>query len=82
MAEIRIERKQSSAVPWIVGIIVMTLVILWGLKMVALHSRATAPHRATSAVDTYRDPTPPRPRQVAQATLDGAVAGTLELRAA
>lgn len=69
VAEIRVERKQSSAVPWILGIVVVTLVILWGLKMVAIHSRATAPHRATSAVDTYRAPTPPRLRQVAQATV-------------
>ena len=78
MAEIRIERKQTSAVPWILGIVVMTLVILWGLKELSIHRRTAAPHRATAAVDTFRDPTPPRLRQVAQATL----AGTLESRAA
>lgn len=65
VAEIRVERKQSSAVPWILGIVVVTLLILWGLKVASAHSRTTAPHRATSAVDTYRDPAPPRLRQVA-----------------
>ena len=69
VADIRIERKQSSAVPWILGIVMMTLLILWGLKAISLHSRATVPHRATAAVDTFRDPTPPRPRQFAQTTV-------------
>jgi hypothetical protein len=69
VAEIRVERKQSSAVPWILGIVVVTLVILWGLKMIATHNRAAVPHRATSAVDTFRDPTPPHPRQFAQTTV-------------
>jgi hypothetical protein len=78
VAEIRIERKQTSAVPWIVGIVVMTLVILWGLKELSIHRRANAPHRGTAAVDTFRDPTPPRLRQFAQTT----VAGAVESRAA
>jgi hypothetical protein len=77
MAEIRVERKPSSAAPWIVGILVMTLVILWGLKELSVHRRAAAPHRGTAAVDTFRDPTPPRLRQFAQAT-----AGAVESRAA
>ncbi len=69
VAEIRVERKQSSAVPWILGIVVVTLLLLWGLKEASTHSRATVPHRATSAVDTFRDPAPPILRQVAQAAL-------------
>ena len=77
VAEIRIERRSSSAVPWIFGILVLTLVLLWALKELSTHRRATAPHRGTAAVDTFRDPTPPRLRQFAQATL-----GPLESRAA
>ncbi|MBW8876193.1 MAG: hypothetical protein JF614_14600 [Acidobacteria bacterium] len=69
MAEIRVERRQSNTVPWIVGLIVLALVILWSLKAVSAHSHKAGLHRGTSAVNTFQDPTPPPLRQFAQATV-------------
>jgi len=72
VAEIRIERRQSNTVPWILGLIVLTLVVLWSLKVVSAHQHRAGLHRGTSAVNTFQDPTPPRLRQFAQATVAGA----------
>jgi len=71
MAEIRVERRQSHTVPWILGMIVLALVILWSVKVVSAHNHRTGLHRGTSAVNTFQDPTPPPLRQFARATVPG-----------
>jgi hypothetical protein len=78
VAEIRVERRQSQTVPWIVGLIVLALVILWSLRVVSAHDHRAGLHRGTSAVNTFQDPTPLPRRQFAQAP----VAGGLGSRAA
>jgi hypothetical protein len=70
VAEIRVERKQPRVVPWIVGLVVLALVILWGLKQLPAHP-LRALHRGTAAVNTFQNPTPSRPRQFAEASLAG-----------
>lgn len=67
MAEIKIERKQRSVLPWIIGLVLLVLVI-WGLSRVMHQTRTIDEDRGAAAADTLRDTTPPRLRQYAQAT--------------
>lgn len=65
MAEIKIERRQHSLLPWIVGLILLALVIL--AAAAAAHRRTVAPvHRpGAAAVDNQWDNIPPKLRQYA-----------------
>lgn len=82
MAEIKIERKQRSILPWIIGLVLLALVI-WGVSKVMDRSRTGDENHGAAAVDTLRDNTPPRLRQYAQATgLDSADAPPALSRAA
>jgi hypothetical protein len=67
MAEIKIERKQRSVLPWIIGLVLLVLVI-WGLSRAMVHARTVDEDRGAAAADTLRDTTPPRLRQYAQVT--------------
>lgn len=68
MAEIKIERKQRSLLPWILGLVLLLLVI-WALTKTMNRSEAAPADRDGSAAsDTWRDNTPPRLRQYARAT--------------
>ncbi|HKI01887.1 MAG TPA: hypothetical protein VKK31_07910 [Thermoanaerobaculia bacterium] len=64
MAEIDIERKQRSILPWIIGLVLLVLVI-WGLSKVTNPGKVSAPGRGAAASDTLQDKTPPRLRQYA-----------------
>ncbi|HEV2853901.1 MAG TPA: hypothetical protein VHC97_13950 [Thermoanaerobaculia bacterium] len=65
MAEIKIERKQRSILPWIIGLVLLLLVI-WALTKTMNRSEAAPVDRDGSAAsDTFHDPTPPRLRQYA-----------------
>lgn len=65
MAEIKIERKQRSILPWIIGLVFLLLVI-WALTKTMNRSEAAPVDRDGSAAsDTWHDPTPPRLRQYA-----------------
>lgn len=66
MAEIKIERKQRSLLPWILGLVLLVLVI-WGVSKVMARNRTGGDSRGAAAADTLRDNTPPRLRQYAQA---------------
>lgn len=66
MAEIKIERKRRSVLPWIIGLVLLALV-LWGLVALANRNAAAAADRGTAAADAWRDDTPPRLRQYALA---------------
>ena len=66
MAEIRIERKQRSILPLIIGLILLVLMI-WGLSKVSQRAEAGKRGRGAKAVDAFRDDTPPRLRQYALA---------------
>lgn len=65
MAEIEIEPKRRSILPWIIGLVVVILVI-WGLTAVA-NRNATAAEHGAATTDVLRDDTPPRLRQYALA---------------
>ena len=66
MAEIRIERKQRSLLPWLLGLVLLVLVI-WGVSK--MMDRRATPDRnpGAAAADQLRDDTPPQLRQYAQA---------------
>ena len=71
MAEIKIERKQRSLLPWILGLVLLLLVI-WALTKTMNRSEAAPADRDGSAAsDTWRDNTPPRLRQYARMTVGG-----------
>jgi hypothetical protein len=75
VAEIKIERKRRSILPWILGLILLALVI-WGLVAMTNRSEAEAADRGTAARDAWRDDdTPPRLRQYAAAA--GVPAGAI-----
>ena len=65
MAEIKIERRRNSLLPWIVGLVLLALVILGAAS--AAHRRAAAHvHRpGAAAADTEWDNIPPKMRQYA-----------------
>ena len=67
MAEIRIERKQRSILPLIIGLVLLVLVI-WGLSKVSHRAETGKRGRGATAADAFRDETPPRLRQYALAT--------------
>jgi hypothetical protein len=70
VAEIKIERKQRSLLPWILGLALLLLVI-WALtKTMSRSEAAPADRDGSAASDTLRDDTPPRLRQYAQMTVD------------
>jgi Na+-transporting methylmalonyl-CoA/oxaloacetate decarboxylase gamma subunit len=66
VAEIRIERKQRSILPLIIGLVLLVLVI-WGLSKVRSREEAGDRGRGAAATDALRDDTPPRLRQYARA---------------
>ena len=75
MAEIKIEPKRRSLLPWILGLVLLALLI-FGL-MAAAEDREAAAAPDHGAVTTVRDDIPPRLRQYAWAephppTLSGA----------
>jgi Na+-transporting methylmalonyl-CoA/oxaloacetate decarboxylase gamma subunit len=67
VAEIRIERKQRSLLPWLLGLVLLVLVI-WGVSKMMM-DRREMPDRSpgAAAADQMRDDTPPQLRQYAQA---------------
>ena len=65
MAEIEIERRQRSVLPWILGLVLLALVIL-GAASAAARRHAVPIHRpGAAAVDTQWDNIPPKLRQYA-----------------
>lgn len=70
MAEIGIERKQRSLMPWLLGLVLLVLVI-WGLTKMMDRRQAPDGNPGAAAVDTLRDDTPPQLRQYALATPPG-----------
>jgi hypothetical protein len=71
VAEIWIERRRHNVLPWIIGLVLLTLLIL-GMFETARRGRAAGRVRGTAAVDTTTDPTPPHLRQFALLTAPGA----------
>jgi len=67
VAEINIEPKRRSILPWIIGLVLLALVI-WGLATMANRNAAAAADPGTARTDVLRDDTPPRLRQYALAT--------------
>ena len=67
MAEIRIERKQRSIRPLIIGLVLLVLMI-WGLSKVSHQAEAGKRGRGAKTSDALHDDTPPRLRQYALAT--------------
>ena len=67
MAEIKIERKQRSLLPWIIGLTLLALVI-WGVATMMDRDDTGTEGRGAAAADTLRDSTPPHLRQYALAT--------------
>jgi hypothetical protein len=67
VAEIKIERKQRSILPWILGLILLALVI-WGATQLMDRDDTGTEGPGAAAADTLRDTTPPRLRQYAEAT--------------
>jgi len=66
VAEIRIERKQRSILPLIIGLVLLVLMI-WGLSKVSHRAEPGNPDRGARTSDALRDETPPRLRQYALA---------------
>jgi hypothetical protein len=66
VAEIRIERKQRSILPLIIGLVLLLLVI-WGLSSLRHREQTRNRGRGATATDALRDNTPPRLRQYALA---------------
>jgi hypothetical protein len=66
VAEIKIERRQASLLPWIVGLVLLALVILAAATAARRHARAPV-HRTggAAAADTQWDNIPPKLRQYA-----------------
>ena len=64
ITEIKIERKQRSIVPWILGLVLLLLVI-WALVKTMNRSEAAPPDRGSAASEKLRDNTPPHLRQYA-----------------
>jgi len=67
MAEIKIEPKRRSLLPWILGLVLLALVI-FGL-MAAAEDRNAAGTADHGTATTLRDDTPPRLRQYAWAEI-------------
>jgi hypothetical protein len=65
VAEIKIERKQRSIVPWILGLVLLLLVI-WALVKTMDRSEAAPVESApAAAAEKLHDSTPPHLRQYA-----------------
>lgn len=64
MAEIKIERKRRSILPWIFALFLLVLVI-WGVARAMDRHPLPGMHTGASPADTLRDDTPPRLRQYA-----------------
>jgi len=65
VAEIKIERKQRSIVPWILGLALLLLVIWALVKTMDRSEAAPVDQRPAAASETLRDNTPPHLRQYA-----------------
>ena len=65
MTEIKIERKQRSIMPWILGLVLLLLVI-WALAKTMDRRNDVVPEdRGSAASEKLRDNTPPHLRQYA-----------------
>jgi hypothetical protein len=64
VAEIRIERKQQSILPWILGLALLALLI-WGLAQAFDRDPVGETEGGTSEVGTSHEQTQPRFRQYA-----------------
>ncbi|HSU83588.1 MAG TPA: hypothetical protein VLR69_14285 [Thermoanaerobaculia bacterium] len=66
MAEIKIERRRASLLPWILGLVLLALVILAAATAARRHAAAPV-HRTggAAAADTQWDNIPPKLRQYA-----------------
>lgn len=64
MAEIRIERKQHSILPWILGLALLALLI-WGLAEAFDRDPMGETEGGAAEVGTVKDQTEPRFRQYA-----------------
>jgi hypothetical protein len=65
VTEIRIERKQRSVVPWILGLVLL-LLVLWALVKTMDRSEAVPVDRGpAAATERLHDQTPPHLRQYA-----------------
>ena len=65
MAEISVERKRGSMLPWLLGLVLLALVVL-GLASALLHHPVAPLHRSgAAAADTQWDNIPPKLRQYA-----------------
>lgn len=73
MAEIRVERKQHSILPWILGLVLLGLVILGLASVMGRDDGRRTPDGAAAAETTWD--TPPHLRQYARVR----EAGLLEL---
>ena len=65
MAEIEVERKRNSVLPWIVGLVLLALVIVGAARAAYRHAAAPAHRPGAAAADTQWDDVPPRLRQYA-----------------
>jgi hypothetical protein len=65
VAEIKIERKQRSIVPWILGLALLLLVIWALVKTMDRSEAAPVDHRPAAAAEKLHDNTPPHLRQYA-----------------
>lgn len=64
MAEIRIERKQQSILPWILGLVLLALLI-WGLAQAFDRNPVGETEGGAAEVGTAKDVPEPRFRQYA-----------------
>jgi Na+-transporting methylmalonyl-CoA/oxaloacetate decarboxylase gamma subunit len=70
VAEIRIERKQRSLLPWFLGLVLLVLVI-WGVAKMMNRNETPGQGSGAAAADTRWDDTPPQLRQYALASTPG-----------
>jgi hypothetical protein len=66
VAEIEVERKRRfNVLPWIVGLVLLTLVILSAASAAHRHAAAAVHRPGAAAVDSQWDDVPPRLHQYA-----------------
>ena len=65
MAEIKIERKQRSIVPWILGLVLLLLVVWALMKPMDRNEGAPFDRGPAAAAERPHDNTPPHLRQSA-----------------
>jgi hypothetical protein len=65
VAEIKIERRRASLLPWLLGLVLLALVILGAAAAARRHAAAPVHRPGAAAADNQWDNIPPKLRQYA-----------------